>query len=33
MGPDDDNTTVATADLDAHADDMLRLIDRTPSPA
>ena len=24
------NKTVATADLDAHADDMLRLIDRTP---
>ena len=26
MRPDDDNTTVATADLDAHADDMLRLV-------
>jgi hypothetical protein len=27
--PDDDNATVATANLDTHADDVLRLIDRT----
>ena len=26
MRPDDDNKTVATADLDTHADDMLRLV-------
>ena len=28
LRPDDDNATVATADLDTHADDVLRLLDR-----
>jgi pimeloyl-ACP methyl ester carboxylesterase len=29
LRPDDDNATVATANLDTHADDVLRLLDRT----
>ena len=28
LRPDDDNATVATANLDTHADDVLRLLDR-----
>jgi pimeloyl-ACP methyl ester carboxylesterase len=28
LGPEDDDATVATADLDTHADDVLRLLDR-----
>jgi pimeloyl-ACP methyl ester carboxylesterase len=28
LRPDDDNVTVATANLDTHADDVLRLLDR-----
>jgi pimeloyl-ACP methyl ester carboxylesterase len=28
LGPDDDEATVATANLDTHADDVLRLLDR-----
>ena len=34
LRPDDDNATVATANLDTHADDVLRHLDRAPtSPA
>ncbi|MFE9407082.1 alpha/beta fold hydrolase [Streptomyces sp. NPDC006530] len=29
LRPDDDNATIATANLDTHADDVLRLLDRT----
>ncbi len=29
LGPDDDQATVAAANLDTHADDVLRLLDRT----
>src|SRR5919109_5340416 len=28
LRPDDDNATIATANLDTHADDVLRLLDR-----